>query len=102
ETTLYKRYNELSYDLFVLPAHFSFQEELQNVMVFARLGDLYENNKGLQVKDSETFRKMVTEILPLQPNAYEDIRQINMAKLNQEVEEQRESETGPNRCAVEG
>lgn len=102
ETTLYKRYNELSYDLFVLPAHFSFQEELQNGMVFARLGDLYENNKGLQVKDSETFRKMVTENLPPQPNAYEDIRQINMGKLNPEVEEQREMETGPNRCAVEG
>lgn len=102
ETTLYERYNELSHDLIVLPAHFSFQEELQNGMVTARLGDLYENNKGLQVKDSEAFRKMVTENLPPQPNAYEDIRQINMGKLNPEVEEQREMETGPNRCAVEG
>src|SRR5699024_5988062 len=102
ETTLYKRSNELSYDLFVLPAHLSFQEELPSGMVFARLGDLYENNKGLQGKDSETFRKMVTENLPPQPNAYEDIRQINMGKLNPEVEEQREMETGPNRCAVEG
>lgn len=102
ETTLYERYQALSHDLMVLPAHFSFQEELQNGLVTARLGDLFQNNKGLQVENSETFRKLVTENLPPQPNAYDEIRQINKGKLNPEIEEQREMEAGPNRCAIEG
>src|SRR5699024_9786286 len=97
------RYKELSHDLTVLPAHYSFAEELgDDGVVSARLGDLYDRNKGLQVDDEQEFRKMVTENLPPQPNAYEEIRNINMGKTNPDVEEQREMEVGPNRCAVEG
>ena len=101
--TLYSRYKELSDDLVVLPAHYSFAEELgEGGSVSARLGDLYQRNAGLQVEDENEFRKMVTENLPPQPNAYEDIRKTNMGKITPEVEEQKEMETGPNRCAVEG
>ncbi|WP_404450560.1 MBL fold metallo-hydrolase [Virgibacillus necropolis] len=101
--TLYNRYKELSEDLVVLPAHYSFAEELRkDGSVSARLGDLYQKNTGLQIEDENEFRKMVTENLPPQPNAYEDIRKINMGKINPESEKQREMETGPNRCAVEG
>jgi len=101
--TLYSRYKELSDDLIVLPAHYSFAEELgERGKVSARLGDLYERNKGLQVDDEQTFRKLVTENLPPQPNAYEDIRKINMGKITPDQEEQKEMEIGPNRCAVEG
>ncbi|MGP4108721.1 MBL fold metallo-hydrolase [Virgibacillus sp. L01] len=101
--TLYSRYKELSDDLIVLPAHYSFAEELgDDGSVSARLGDLYQNNDGLQVDDENEFRKMVTENLPPQPNAYEDIRKTNMGKITPENEKQREMEIGPNRCAVQG
>ncbi len=101
--TLYSRYKELSGDLIVLPAHYSFAEELgDDGSVSARLGDLYQNNDGLQVDDENEFRKMVTENLPPQPNAYEDIRETNMGKITPENEKQREMEIGPNRCAVQG
>ncbi|MRG85743.1 MBL fold metallo-hydrolase [Salinibacillus xinjiangensis] len=101
--TLYRRYKELSEDLIVLPAHYSFAEELgKGGEVSARLGDLYQNNSGLQVEDENVFRKMVTENLPPQPNDYQDIRQTNMGKMDPELERQKEMETGPNRCAVEG
>lgn len=101
--TLYNRYKKLSEDLIVLPAHYSFTEELgKGGKVSARLGDLYQRNAGLQVDDKHKFRKMVTENLPPQPNAYGDIRKTNMGKINPSLEEQKEMETGPNRCAVEG
>ncbi|WP_047986454.1 MBL fold metallo-hydrolase [Ornithinibacillus californiensis] len=101
--TLYNRYKELSEDLIVLPAHYSFAEELgKGGLVSARLGDLYDRNSGLQVDDENQFRKMVTENLPPQPNAYEDIRKTNMGKISPEEEKKKEMETGPNRCAVEG
>ncbi|GAA0601407.1 MBL fold metallo-hydrolase [Virgibacillus siamensis] len=101
--TLYSRYKELSKDLIVLPAHYSFVEELgEDGSVQARLGDLYERNSSLRVEDEQGFRKMVTENLPLQPNEHDNIRQTNMGKMNPEEEKQREMETGPNRCAVHG
>ncbi len=101
--TLYNRYKELSDDLVVLPAHYSFAEELgEGGRVSARLGDLYNKNSGLQVEDEGVFRKMVTEDLPPQPNAYQDIRQTNLGQITPEQEEQKEMEIGPNRCAVEG
>ncbi|TMN23332.1 MBL fold metallo-hydrolase [Lentibacillus cibarius] len=99
--TLYRRYKELSGDLVVLPAHYSFVEELnEDGSVQARLGDLYQHNEGLQVDEEQAFRTMVTENLPPQPNEYENIRKTNMGKMNPEDEEQREMEIGPNRCAV--
>ena len=99
--TLYSRYKELSDDLIVLPAHFSFSSELgEGGQVSARLGELYVKNKGLQVDDEEKFRSMVTDNLPPQPNAYEEIRKTNMGKVTPDDEEQREMEIGPNRCAV--
>jgi glyoxylase-like metal-dependent hydrolase (beta-lactamase superfamily II) len=101
--SLYKRYKELSEDLIVLPAHYSFAEELgKGGSVSARLGDLYQRNEGLRVDDEGVFRKMVTENLPPQPNAYQEIRETNMGKITPEEEKQREMETGPNRCAVHG
>ncbi|MEN2768011.1 MBL fold metallo-hydrolase [Ornithinibacillus xuwenensis] len=101
--TLYNRYKELSEDLLVLPAHYSFAEELgKGGLISARLGDLYQRNSSLQVDDEGQFRKMVAENLPPQPNAYEDIRKTNMGKISPEEEKKKEMETGPNRCAVEG
>ncbi|MET3683801.1 glyoxylase-like metal-dependent hydrolase (beta-lactamase superfamily II) [Alkalibacillus flavidus] len=100
-TTLYERYKELSNDLIVLPAHFSFKNELnEDGSVQEKLGVLFEQNDGLQVDDSEEFRKMVTENLPPQPNSHQKIRFTNMGKETPELEEQREMEIGPNRCAV--
>ncbi|WP_261134193.1 MBL fold metallo-hydrolase [Bacillus sp. Marseille-Q3570] len=101
--TLYSKYKELSDDLVVLPAHFSKVEELgEDGSVKANLGDLYKENSGLNVEDEGEFRKLVTENLPPQPNAYQEIRETNMGKINPETEEQREMEIGPNRCAVKG
>ncbi|MCZ8521852.1 MULTISPECIES: MBL fold metallo-hydrolase [Paenibacillus] len=99
--TLYSRYKFLSEDLVVLPAHFGKVTELEaGGLVSGRLGDLYKNNPGLNIQDESEFRKTVTENLPPQPNAYQEIRQTNMGKINPNEEEQREMEIGPNRCAV--
>lgn len=99
--TLYKRYRELAEDLIVLPAHFMIIEELnEDGTVSKRLGDLFAENHGLNVEDEEVFRKMVTDGLPPQPNAYQEIRQVNMGKITPDNDEQTEMEIGPNRCAV--
>ncbi|PEP57007.1 MULTISPECIES: MBL fold metallo-hydrolase [Bacillus] len=99
--TLYKRYKTLSQDLIVLPAHYSKVSELdEQGRVRAKLKDLFKRNAGLNIEDELEFRKTVTENLPPQPNAYQDIRQTNMGKINPSVEEEREMEIGPNRCAV--
>ncbi|MDM5187222.1 MBL fold metallo-hydrolase [Bacillus sp. DX4.1] len=99
--TLYKRYKVLSQDLIVLPAHYSKVSEMdEQGVVSAKLKDLFVQNAGLNIEDEAEFRRTVTENLPPQPNAYQDIRQINMGKINPSEEEKREMEIGPNRCAV--
>ncbi|SDN21690.1 MBL fold metallo-hydrolase [Bacillus sp. OK048] len=99
--SLYKRYRELSEDLIVLPAHFMIIEELnEDGSVSEKLGTLYAKNHGLNIEDENEFRKLVTENLPPQPNAYQEIRETNMGKINPDEENQREMEVGPNRCAV--
>ncbi len=99
--SLYKRYRELSEDLVVLPAHFMIIEELNDDgSVSEKLGTLFAQNHGLNIKDEDEFRKIVTENLPPQPNAYQEIRETNMGKINPNEDEKREMEIGPNRCAV--
>lgn len=100
-TTLYETYKDLSDDLIVLPAHFGKATELgEGGRVSARLGDLFKSNPGLNIASDEEFRSTVTENLPPQPNAYQEIRQTNMGRMSPNEEEQREMEMGPNRCAV--
>lgn len=99
--TLYRRYRELAEDLIVLPAHFMIIEELnEDGTVAKRLGDLFAENHGLNIENEEVFRSTVTDNLPPQPNAYQEIRQVNMGKITPNNEEQTEMEIGPNRCAV--
>lgn len=99
--TLYDRYNKLSDDLIVLPAHFmTFDELNEEGTVAEKLGVLFEKNHGLTIQDQAEFRRLVTENLPPQPHAYEKIRETNMGKANPDNEEQREMEIGPNRCAI--
>lgn len=99
--TLYKRYRTLAEDLIVLPAHFMIIDELnEDGTVAKRLGDLFAQNHGLNVEDEEQFRSMVTDNLPPQPNAYQEIRHANMGKITHDNDEQTEMEIGPNRCAV--
>ncbi|ARK25060.1 hypothetical protein SporoP37_10645 [Sporosarcina sp. P37] len=99
--SLYSRYQKLSEDLTVLPAHFMIIEELnEDGSVAEKLGVLYERNHGLNIEDEEQFRELVTGDLPPQPNAYQEIRQTNMGKIQPDEETQREMEIGPNRCAV--
>ncbi|EDL64226.1 probable metallo-beta-lactamase family protein [Bacillus sp. SG-1] len=99
--TLYSRYKELSNDLIVLPAHFMIIDELnEDGSVSEKLGVLYEQNHGLNIADEGEFRSLVTENLPPQPNAYQEIRKTNMGQITPDNDEQREMEIGPNRCAV--
>ncbi|WP_102271767.1 MBL fold metallo-hydrolase [Cytobacillus massiliigabonensis] len=99
--SLYSSYRELSEELIVLPAHFMIIDELnENGSVAEKLGTLFEKNHGLNIEDENEFRKLVTENLPPQPNAYQEIRQTNMGKMSPDEDQQREMEIGPNRCAV--
>lgn len=80
--TLYDRYKVLSQQLIVLPAHYSKISEMdENGVVSAKLKDLFAYNAGLNIEDEGEFRKVVTENLPPQPNAYEEIRQTNMGRF---------------------
>ncbi len=98
---LSSRYRKLAEDLIVLPAHFMIIEELnEDGTVAKRLGDLFAENHGLNIEDEEEFRSIVTDNLPPQPNAYQQIRHVNMGKLTPDNDEQTEMEIGPNRCAV--
>ncbi|HWL24608.1 MAG TPA: MBL fold metallo-hydrolase [Ureibacillus sp.] len=99
--TLYARYRTLAEDLIVLPAHFMMINELnEDGTVAKRLGELFTENHGLNVEDEDVFRSMVTDNLPPQPNAYQEIRQVNMGKITPDIDELTEMEIGPNRCAV--
>jgi glyoxylase-like metal-dependent hydrolase (beta-lactamase superfamily II) len=99
--SLYTRYKQLSDELVVLPAHFMIIEELnEDGSVSEKLGTLFAKNHGLNIEDEAEFRRLVTENLPPQPNAYQEIRETNMGKINPDDEKQREMEIGPNRCAV--
>ncbi|WP_342573272.1 MBL fold metallo-hydrolase [Solibacillus sp. FSL K6-1781] len=99
--TLYFRYRTLAEDLIVLPAHFMIIDELnEDGTVAKRLGDLFAENHGLNVEEEDVFRSMVTDNLPPQPNAYQEIRHVNMGKITPDNDEQTEMEIGPNRCAV--
>ncbi|MGF7014932.1 MBL fold metallo-hydrolase [Ornithinibacillus bavariensis] len=99
--TLYIRYRELAEDLVVLPAHFMIIDELnEDGTVARRLGDLFKENHGLNIENEAEFRRTVTDNLPPQPNAYQQIRQVNMGKIILDNDEQTEMEIGPNRCAV--
>jgi len=99
--SLYTRYKQLSDELLVLPAHFMIIDELnEDGSVSEKLGTLFAKNHGLNIEDEAEFRKLVTENLPPQPNAYQEIRETNMGKISPDDEKQREMEIGPNRCAV--
>ncbi|MCP1447537.1 MBL fold metallo-hydrolase [Priestia megaterium] len=99
--TLYTRYKALSDELIVLPAHFMIIDELNdNGSVAEKLGTLFAKNHGLNIKDEAEFRHLVTDNLPPQPNAYQEIRETNMGKVSPDEEKQREMEIGPNRCAI--
>ncbi|PGX77201.1 MBL fold metallo-hydrolase [Priestia megaterium] len=99
--TLYTRYKALSDELIVLPAHFMIIDELNdNGSVAEKLGTLFAENHGLNIEDEAEFRHLVTDNLPPQPNAYQEIRETNMGKVSPDEEKQREMEIGPNRCAI--
>lgn len=99
--SLYNKYNNLSKDLVVLPAHFGKISELdEKGAVQAPLGELFDKNEGLNIKSEDEFRRAVTENLPPQPNAYKEIRETNMGKIDPSTDDQRDMEIGPNRCAI--
>ncbi|SIS40244.1 MBL fold metallo-hydrolase [Salimicrobium flavidum] len=100
-TTLYERYQKLSENLIVLPAHYMILDELNDDgSVQEKLSVLYEQNHGLNIENEDEFRRTVTENLPPQPNAYQEIRETNMGQISPDGEKKREMEIGPNRCAV--
>ena len=99
--TLYSRYKALSKDLIVLPAHFMIIDELnEDGSVGQKLSTLFTENHGLNIADETEFRHLVTDHLPPQPHAYQEIRETNMGKVSPDEEKQREMEIGPNRCAI--
>lgn len=71
----------------MLPAHYMSIKEMNNDgSVSGKLGILYAQNNGLNIESDETFRRLVMENLPPQPNPYEQIRQTNMGKMSAEIE----------------
>ncbi|SDK29520.1 MBL fold metallo-hydrolase [Sediminibacillus albus] len=100
-STLYDRFPRLPQHLNVLPTHFSNIGELnEQGNVQSTLEELYLNNERLNISSPEQFNKAVTGNLPPQPNSYQEIRLVNLGKINPDTHEQQQMEAGPNRCAV--
>lgn len=99
--TLYSRYKALSKDLIVLPAHFMIIDELnEDGSVGKKLSTLFSENHGLNIADETEFRHLVTDHLPPQPNAYQEIRETNMGKISPDEENSVKWRFLPNRCAI--
>ncbi len=99
--TLFERYKSYAPSVVVLPGHFASMDEWnQHGYIGETLGHLYKHNRGLEASGRSEFVEMVLSHLSTQPNDYEDIRQVNLGKLQPSEDEQRSMEVGPNRCAV--
>jgi len=99
--TLFNKFGALPDDVWILPAHFSDQEEVQeNGFVAARLGDLRQNNVALQSRNEEEFVKFILAHLTEQPAVYQDIRKANLGLLEVEEDLLVEMELGKNQCAA--
>lgn len=96
---------ELPDETLVLPGHYSRPGEAGDAGVFAAaLGGLRRENEGLlKVQEgAEVFYDYATAGLPFFPEAYIDIKRVNLGLLKVDEERASELELGPNICALTG
>lgn len=92
-------------DTVVLPGHYSHPGEADETGLFAAsLDQLRRGNEGLlKVQEgSAVFYDYATSSLPFFPEAYIDIKRVNLGLLQVGEEQASELELGPNICALTG
>lgn len=85
----------------ILPAHYSSMGEVDgHGLIASTLGALRRSHQALTLLDAEAFVRHVLGQLSPQPEAYREIRQVNLGLVEVEEERALELELGKNACAV--
>jgi glyoxylase-like metal-dependent hydrolase (beta-lactamase superfamily II) len=88
-------------ELVIYPAHYaSSSERREDRSVGARFGDLLETNEALKIADLTSFRKWVDSKIGQFPEAYREIKAINVGLRQVDERMAEELEIGKNECAV--
>lgn len=91
----------LNKDTYILPAHFSQQEEGGDDAVFAQpLSVVRRQNAALNPRSLEEFTEFVLGHLPHFPDEYVEIKRVNAGLVTPTEEEASELELGKNICAL--
>ena len=88
-------------DLVIYPAHYaSSAERREDRSVAARFGDLLESNEALQLADLTSFTEWVDSKIGRFPDAYREMKAINVGLRHVDERTAEELEVGKNECAV--
>ena len=98
--TLHKKILTLPENTKILPAHYSEKIKLEkNTPITSTLKELKENLNILKL-NKEEFIDFIIKNTNQKPENFEAIKKINLGLIEADIEEIRELEAGPNRCAV--
>ncbi|MBI3027797.1 MBL fold metallo-hydrolase [Candidatus Woesearchaeota archaeon] len=86
----------LDKNLIILPAHFT---NYNNAPIFGKLSDLLNNNQSLKINSEQEFMNYITSNLPMTPPNYEQIKNMNLKRIQFPRQMAEQLEFGPNRCA---
>jgi glyoxylase-like metal-dependent hydrolase (beta-lactamase superfamily II)/rhodanese-related sulfurtransferase len=99
--TIHEQLAPLDHQLEVCPAHYSTRLEAGGDGTVRRLlGDLLENDPVVSIADEEEFVHYVVGHLGEAPAEYQDIRLVNLGRLELTADEVSELEVGRNECAL--
>jgi glyoxylase-like metal-dependent hydrolase (beta-lactamase superfamily II)/rhodanese-related sulfurtransferase len=97
--TLTERFGVLDDGVLVAPGHYASEDEVEDGIVLARLGDLRDSLALLGV-DRETFVERVLAGMPPRPANHETIIAVNLGRETADEDDAFELELGPNNCAA--
>jgi glyoxylase-like metal-dependent hydrolase (beta-lactamase superfamily II)/rhodanese-related sulfurtransferase len=99
--TLFGKLAQFQDDIWVLPAHYSSQDEgREGGLIAAQLGELRKNNAAMRSRDEEEFVKFILAHLSDQPAIYQEIRRANLGLIQVDEDRLIEMELGKNQCAA--
>ncbi|MGD2076814.1 MAG: MBL fold metallo-hydrolase [Chloroflexota bacterium] len=100
--TIFRRMKErVADDTWLLPGHYaSFSEANEQGVYIKRMGDLWQENSGLQFANRDHFIAYVLTHLPKMPEQYIEIKRVNIGLSQPDEQEASELELGKNVCAL--
>jgi glyoxylase-like metal-dependent hydrolase (beta-lactamase superfamily II)/rhodanese-related sulfurtransferase len=99
--TIHDKLAPLDSELEVCPAHYTSRAESQvDGTLRRKLGDLLQNDPVVSIADEQEFIDFVVSHLGEPPAIYNDIRKVNLGKMEPDPEKAKELEVGRNECAL--